>query len=920
MLFLTLSLRHLRRHWRLNVPILLVMIMGSVFASGLPVMASVIAGQTLSQSLQDASVPMRNLEVRGDNLSEEHDILLQDFVGDWIEEKVEVREVTHEAETVIRPVEGEARNFSGLLYLSFWSFEDLDGLTEILEGRLPANAARDEPSKGRMIEVAIGAEAAAQMELALGDEIKFYEEPVTVRVVGILSPRDPNAGIWWGDNRLLPFNIQRETGLSQTDTVFISMLIPPDVMIAELPSHELYWRILLKLEAINVQNADVMRDRLVKLESSINTQGGRLVTGLDELIQTYQDQKMLAQVSLLLLTVQSIFAVLYTLGMVSSYLLDQSQREVITLAGRGYSSLQVSGVFAIEAALLAFCVALPLGPLIASGTFRTWSVIGGFLMPTGIPVESWVLSAIVLVFGWLTLAIPLYLRARRTLLQWQSQNGRLQENPWWQRLVIDVVFLALGGFAYWQLTESGGFVRAFGGEAGSFLGAADPILLLGPSLLIVAVALITIRLFPVLLQLLSYVGHSSPGLTLSIGFKQLARSPAGPVRVAILISLTVGLAFFATVFEESIQNRQIEVAQYLAGADLRLVQSLDPDDAASDRTMIASQPGVRANSQSYRTRSRWGEGSGIIVDFLAVEPSTMGQVASFPRGLSSVSMGTILKTLERVDSERIPMVLSYDAPPRDKQIGDAVRYRVGNQQVEFEVRGIVVNFPTLNNPFVITNLPALEQQINLSASALALVGNRELWLDVDPAYHDSLVDTVQNQAKEEVGLPSFQASRIADDALARIRTFQNDLVARTAITAFRLNAITLGILSVGGFILVQVFTASSRRRQFSVLRALGFSTGQFAGVIFLEGLILLTLGILLGFGIGYGLAQLMKPFLSLTLQASLGGAAIDQLVVPWSAIGRTLLLLAGFDILALVVLLIGLLQSKIHRTLRISEE
>jgi ABC-type antimicrobial peptide transport system permease subunit len=127
-------------------------------------------------------------------------------------------------------------------------------------------------------------------------------------------------------------------------------------------------------------------------------------------------------------------------------------------------------------------------------------------------------------------------------------------------------------------------------------------------------------------------------------------------------------------------------------------------------------------------------------------------------------------------------------------------------------------------------------------------------------------------------------------------------------------------LSVGGFLLVQVFTAVGRRRQFSVLRALGFSTGQFAGVIFLEGLMLLTLGILLGFGIGYGLAQLMKPFLSLTLQASLGGAAIDQLVVPWSAIGRTLLLLAGFDILALVVLLIGLLQSKIHRTLRISEE
>ena len=83
---------------------------------------------------------------------------------------------------------------------------------------------------------------------------------------------------------------------------------------------------------------------------------------------------------------------------------------------------------------------------------------------------------------------------------------------------------------------------------------------------------------------------------------------------------------------------------------------------------------------------------------------------------------------------------------------------------------------------------------------------------------------------------------------------------------------------------------------------------------------LLTLGILLGFGIGYGLAFLMKPFLSLTLQASLGGVAIDRLIVPWSSVAKTLLVLVGFDILALVLLVVGLLRSKIHQVLRITEE
>jgi hypothetical protein len=239
MLFVTLSLRRIRRHWRLNVPILVVLVLGSAFASGLPMLASVIAGQTLFQSLQDSAVPMRNVEIRGEALSDDHEDQLRESVGDWIEEKFEVREVTHEAETIIRSEDGEDRSFSGLLYLSFWSFEELRNLTEILEGRMPADVARDEPSMGRVLEVAIGLEAAIQMALSLGDEIKFYDAPVTVRIVGILSPEDTNAGIWWGDSRLLPFNIQRETGLSQTDTVHISMLLPPEVMMDELPSHEM---------------------------------------------------------------------------------------------------------------------------------------------------------------------------------------------------------------------------------------------------------------------------------------------------------------------------------------------------------------------------------------------------------------------------------------------------------------------------------------------------------------------------------------------------------------------------------------------------------------------------------------------------------------------------------------------------------
>ena len=195
-----------------------------------------------------------------------------------------------------------------------------------------------------------------------------------------------------------------------------------------------------------------------------------------------------------------------------------------------------------------------------------------------------------------------------------------------------------------------------------------------------------------------------------------------------------------------------------------------------------------------------------------------------------------------------------------------------------------------------------------------------MWLEVNPVEHANLVGRFESQAKEEVGLASFQAARVIDDAQARLRSFKADLVSRTANTAFQLNAIILGTLSVGGFLLVQVFTARSRRMEFIVLRALGLSTRQLFGLLFLEGLILMFLGLLLGIGIGYGLAFVMRPFLSLTLAESLGGGAIDQVIIHWPTVAENLVVFVGFYILALLSMLIGLLLSNVHRTLRVLDE
>jgi putative ABC transport system permease protein len=969
---LTLALRHLVRHWRMNLVVLAGLILGAALLAGLPMFAAVVAGRSLSQSLADAYAPARNLGIRGEQLADTHEDEIHAALGDLARDRVEIREVTVDAQRAIfRP--GEKQRINEILYLRLWSFDcgplgAFAGSTpgcsnvDLLAGRLPEGR---EPSTSQVPPVlgaAIGLQAAEYMGLGLGDELAFEDDTYRVRIVGIVTPVDPNADMWWGDPALLPFNVEREETFT-VDNLYLSLFLPRETMIAHLPAHDMYWRILLDQSAITTDNATMVRDQLVNLEARLGTDSVKLDTGLVELIDTYRSQLSLARVSLLLLTAQSLLAVLYTLGTISTFLLEQSQFELTSLAGRGFSSWQMTRIFGLEAFLLAFGIALPLGPLLVHLGFKTWSrltshavtraIRAEHLPPEHVPPESWTLALIAVACGWLALVIPLYLttRSRRggapyppgalyppsptppyaqTPYELGSVPTRGRQQASLQRLSLDLFLLALGGLAYWQLLESGSAVQKV--EGTTTMATADPILLLGPSLLLLAIGLVFLRIFPFLLRLAAWAIRAARTLILPLGLTHLARNPARSNRVVLLISLAAGLVFFATAFEDSIAQRQQDMAHYSVGADVRVVLPQDADKAQTDSARIANMPGVLAVSPVYRAPARWGAPVSREVNFesvnlLAVNPVTLAQIAYYPPDIAFHKMASVLSDLAMTPSGVLPVLLSDDAPPRNAGVGDRVQYQIGPQTCEFKVRGIIGHFPTLTKPFAITNLPALEQQLNLGGMQFSSLGRHELWLDVDPARHAMVMDALQSQVFQET--TSFQVGYIAGDAQAQLCSLRSNLIAQMTTAAFNLNAATLVVLSSASFVLVQIFTARRRRVEFGVLRAMGLSTRQLLTLLAIEGTIMLLVGLLSGTGIGYGLATVMRPFLSelvrpLALAASLEGSALDQgtvfVIIHWPAIARLYAILAGFYFLALLLALAGLMRSKIHHTLRIGDE
>jgi hypothetical protein len=900
MLIFHFTLRHLRRHWRLNLAVLLGLTLAGALLASLPSYATAIAARGLNQSIRDAAPASRNIQVTtAGDLSAGLYGHVEDSLGDLIHGRLEVRETTLPAaalpfsSTVLlgkRPIQA----------LHLWSFDKLAANVRIVDGRLPKAPDQGELDNSILpppLEVAIGLDAATRSNWGIGDRFTSPDKVFRFDVVGIAEPLEPHNDMWWGD--LNPFGLSIQIPNPNEDFVTLSLLLHPNTIRTLLPSHELSWRILVDQGKITVDNIAAVQSKLVNLQTSLGKNRVQVSTQLPQILADYRAQLSRARMSVFLLTVQAFIFVLYTLAMLASFLLDRSQGELATLAGRGATAWQITRIFALESLLLALPAALLLGPLMACGALTLCAKVADASVPAGIPQESRWLALIAVGLGWLALVLPIYPAARRNLLDWQRARARPARLSKAQRLYLDLFLLALGGLLYWQLNQSGSFVmhRLYDTPV------ADPLLLLGPSLLLIAVAMVFLRLAPHLLRLTAWFFRYLRGLMLPLGLARLARDPLKPSRVVLLVSLTAGLTLFTNAFGDSLTYSQEEMAHYLAGADLRI--SLDPTNPPTNQ--FADLPGVLSVSSVFRAVVQTEEGRAI--QLFAVDPADFSQVARYPPGLTNLTISSIASVLQAAPiDEVLPAIFSYDALPTGKTAGDQLLLTLSGRRLAFQVQGTIKNFPTLSNAFVIVSLPELDKQVNLDAFGARLFESHEAWLTIDPSQYAALLDH-----------PQFK-DRILGDAQVELRSLQADALAQGTSGAFQLSALTLALLSVAGFLLVHYFAARQREVEFSVLRAMGLSARQLLTLLATEGFLVILLGLVAGTAIGYGLAHVMVPFLSRALSSSLAGVAIGQILIDWPTVARLYGLLVGFYVLAILLLLSTLMRVGIHRVLQMGDE
>ena len=906
-----LTIHHLRRHWRLNLVILIILTLASALLASLPMLAAILANDHLAQIVEDMPVSGRNLLLEAENLPvDSRPLLNNDNLAAAVVSIVEMREINIPAEEeFVR--NGERHPYTSIfnfLRLHLRSFRDLEAHTVLVDGRYPAP--QTDPN-APVIEVVLGEKAFDHFGIEIGDSLLIENDPRFYQVVGVVNPTDPTAERWWGDQLLLPFgHWERFVEFDNIEST-AGVLVHHTTMTEALQT-SLSQRLLIDHSQINTFNAAEIQQAIRNAESNLTGQNIALSTQLVQIISDYQLDLDQGQVTLLLLSSQALLAVAYLLILISTFMLEQSQKELITLIGRGFSKWQVIQLFGTEAAVLAYLLAWPLG------IFSAWLIFFLYSGTSMLPLRSTWLALAGVTASWLALMIPLIAATSRHAEAWLRDQARPDVGQLRGRtLVFDAILLGLGGLFYWQLRQTGQLTTNPLSEA---TGAADPLLLLGPTILLLAIALIFTRFFPVLLRLFAWFSRQTEGWLTPLTLTRLARETAAPSRIVFLISLTTGLTFFALVYEQTVTIRQQEIAHYRAGADLRFVPPATALELPAGKINWETWDGVTAGTEVFRGRVQL-QGNNSNITLFAIEPERFPAVATpYPNGLSQFPIETIAATLRSNDPNILPIVVSSQGLAPDQQVGDLFELRLsGSLNAPFlnvQITGIINQFPTIPTPFVITDLSLLKEQSALTSGALLFPGSHEIWLDVAAGQEAAVREQIHALHFDTAATPS----QILGDRTALLRRYQADLISQQVIGAFQLNALVLIILSAAGFMTVQLFTARSRLPSMSVLRALGLSPTELMRLLLLEGLLVLVFGLLAGVAIGYGMSRIMSPFLTLTLASSLGGFTDAPLIFDWPLLLGLLAIIITLYITALYLFGRSVRRNQLSQVLRMGSE
>src|SRR5262249_42248462 len=281
----------------------------------------------------------------------------------------------------------------------------------------------------------------------------------------------------------------------------------------------LHWEYLTQLRLDQINTDDLTGYQGERYQANLEMQampgmqqvGTNIFTTVPDILYTYAQRIVFARVAVMLLLVTVFGLVLLFLGQMVHALVERHAPLIALVRSRGASRRQIFAAFAAQGLGLGL-VAFLAGPLLAVPLVR---YVAGRLVPPhsegalalldGNPLEVaervWIYAAIAAGVTVVALLFALGRAARQNVLALRQESARAVRRPLWQRLYLDVLaaLLAFAGFGTYTLALRLAAAAPSSANMTARTGL-NQFALVAPIFLMVAGALLFLRLFPLLLR------------------------------------------------------------------------------------------------------------------------------------------------------------------------------------------------------------------------------------------------------------------------------------------------------------------------------------------------------------------------------------------------------------------------------------
>ena len=849
-----------------------------------------------------------------------------------------------------RKVESLDTDKHGTNYNAYADIESLSDFEEhiaLIDGRFPSK----EPVDG-VYEVLVSEVGLNKLNILLNETLllkdtntKINRKPIRVRPVGVYKVTANNDPYW---------SFMNPSAFDESFMINEELMVRDFIKIEPTLIYFARWYYAFDYHAFTIGNLNYIiggHGLLVKTFNYIN--GGHVSVDAPFMTVAESYRKKSIQLTNMMwsLNVPVIIMLCLYLFMVSRLIIERERNEIALFTSRGANQFQIVIVYLTEGLIFGI-IAFFAGPGLGMIFGKVLGASNGFLqfadrksLPIRLNKDVFIYTLTAIGISLVAMLIPAYTATKTSIVSHKQNISRRFPTAVWQKYFMDIAILAVAAYGYYTFIQRQKIMKTTGASAADI--QVDPLLFLAPAFFIIGMGLLFLRLYPLLVKGIYWLGKKYWSPPIYITLTQVGRSLKSYHFLMIFLIMTLSIGIFSATAARTINLNAEERIYYANGCDM-VVEAIWDNDAPKGGGPVRSvlnqnktsneieikpikrvqyfEPsylpytqlsGVEHTARVFTKESvsvEYNNQNIENVNFMAIEPYEFGNVVWYRNGLLPHHINDYLNLLTGEPSACL--ISSSMSKAYKIKCGDSIRISwQGTDEVDFTVYGIVDYWPSWNpnrdpnqkdegDPMlVVSNLQYTQDHLGLEPY--------KVWMKLKPgATSKQVYDSIKEKKLALMNL---------EDANMNLIKQKNDPFQLAINGALSLGFIISGFISFFGFMLYWILSINSRILQFGIYRAMGLSVRQLIGMIFWEQA--LTSGVAIAAGVFIGLfsSRLFVPFFQIAFDAFTQVppfkvvAFLSDRIKIYVLVGSTMVLCLG-------ILGLFLSRIKISQAIKLGEE